>query len=323
MSADATGIRSYSGSAVASALSAPVNNVSTSFSISPTTNWPTSNFFATIDPGLSSEEKIFVTSLSGGVLTVGSRGADGTSATSHLINAVVVHTISATDIAEANWIANTHFQTSKVTPTGADEIGLFDSAASFGLKKLTLTNLLSWIGNFLSGNRNEASSQVDTDNRLLVNTSANFVSGNVYFSMFTPAKNQTISQLTICNSSLASSGLTLARMGLYTFDETTFTLVARTDSDTSLFATPNSTNTRSLSTVGGYPSTYQLVAGQRYALAVIVVGTTCSNTSWITLPSNNIPIVPPRLANVVTGQSDLPTTTTSLTATNKFWGRLS
>ena len=33
---------------------------------------------------------------------------------------------------------------SKVTPVGADEIPLSDSAASFGIKKLTLTNLAAW-----------------------------------------------------------------------------------------------------------------------------------------------------------------------------------
>lgn len=38
-----------------------------------------------------------------------------------------------------------HAASSKATPTGADELALSDSAASWGLKKLTLTNLAAWM----------------------------------------------------------------------------------------------------------------------------------------------------------------------------------
>lgn len=38
-----------------------------------------------------------------------------------------------------------HAATNKATPTGADEIGIADSAASWGLKRLTLTNLAAWL----------------------------------------------------------------------------------------------------------------------------------------------------------------------------------
>lgn len=40
----------------------------------------------------------------------------------------------------------THAATSKTTPVDADELGLSDSAASWGLKKLTFANLKAWIG---------------------------------------------------------------------------------------------------------------------------------------------------------------------------------
>ena len=39
-----------------------------------------------------------------------------------------------------------HAATSKATPADADELGITDSAASWGLKKLTFTNLKAWIG---------------------------------------------------------------------------------------------------------------------------------------------------------------------------------
>lgn len=46
----------------------------------------------------------------------------------------------------ASTATNTHAATSKTTPVDADELGLSDSAASWGLKKLTFANLKSWIG---------------------------------------------------------------------------------------------------------------------------------------------------------------------------------
>lgn len=41
-----------------------------------------------------------------------------------------------------------HAATAKTTPADADELGITDSAASWGLKKLTFANLKAWIGSF-------------------------------------------------------------------------------------------------------------------------------------------------------------------------------
>lgn len=45
---------------------------------------------------------------------------------------------------------NTHAATSKTTPVDADEFPLIDSAASFGLKKLTGANLKAWLSSFFA-----------------------------------------------------------------------------------------------------------------------------------------------------------------------------
>lgn len=51
----------------------------------------------------------------------------------------------------ASTATNIHAATSKATPVDADELGLSDSAASWGLKKLTFANLKAWIaGLFVS-----------------------------------------------------------------------------------------------------------------------------------------------------------------------------
>ena len=144
MAADATGIREYKGAAVQSVLTAGINASSTSFPISPTTNWPTGavgNFSIVIDQGTSAEESILCSAQATGVITVVTRGYDNTAAVGHSTGAIVTHGPTAIDVSEANYIANVHAQTSKAVPVGADEVPLFDSAATFGLKKSTLTNL--------------------------------------------------------------------------------------------------------------------------------------------------------------------------------------
>jgi hypothetical protein len=98
-------------------------------------------------------------------------------------------------------------------------------------------------------------------------------------------------------------------MGLYTFDETTVTLVARTANDTTLFTATNTTYTRSFDTAGGYPASYTLMAGTRYGIGVLSVGTTLP--SYVMKQVNyGIGNMTPRMAAASTGASDLPTSTT-------------
>jgi hypothetical protein len=112
---------------------------------------------------------------------------------------------------------------------------------------------------------------------------------------------------------------------LYVFDGTTATLVARTASDTSLLSTANTVFTRALSSVGGFPETYTLQAGTRYALGFIFVGSTPGTvyTAFAALPAA-ISSLAPRVGGAVPLQSDLPATGTSFTSTTVIpWGRLS
>lgn len=148
--------------------------------------------------------------------------------------------------------------------------------------------------------------------------------GQVFLTFFTPITNLTVTQVSYANGATVSSGLTLCRFGLYTFDGTTATLVARTASDTTLFNTANTVYTRSFATAGGYPSSYDLVAGSRYAAAVIQVGTTGGNVSGISFGPTGIGGASPRVMGVSGSQTDLPTTITSFGAdTRALWARLS
>jgi hypothetical protein len=149
-------------------------------------------------------------------------------------------------------------------------------------------------------------------------------SGNAFYSFFTPLTTVTVSQITMLSGGTAAAGLTLARMGLFTYDETsgTATLVARAASDTTLFAATRTAYTRSFATTGSFPSSYQLVAGTRYGIALLCVGTTMP-----TIQGNNglaeMSALTPRLSAIRTSQSDLSTGAATNAQSQVIYARLS
>jgi hypothetical protein len=176
----------------------------------------------------------------------------------------------------------------------------------------------------IAGNLNQTTSIVDVYPRI-TNSSGVLSSGNAYFTFFSPMWSATISNLTVVSANTAATGAQTVRLGLYAFDGTTATLVARTDSDVTLLGTTNTVFTRAFSTTGGYPSTYTLQAGTRYAIAVLYVGTTAPTvyTAFANIPAA-LSSLGPRLSGYVASQTDLPTAPNSFTSTAIApWGRLS
>jgi hypothetical protein len=148
-------------------------------------------------------------------------------------------------------------------------------------------------------------------------------SGQIVFAFFTPLFSLTVSQITMATMSAAASGLTLARMGLFTFDESTATLVARCASDTTLFTSTRTIWTRALdSSSGGFPAAYTLQAGVRYGVGVICVGTTMPLLSGTT-PAFETAVLPPRLSSVRSGQSDLVTVGSLGSSSSVLYARFS
>jgi hypothetical protein len=173
-----------------------------------------------------------------------------------------------------------------------------------------------------SGSRNEDPTTVDVAPRQ-GNWSGSVANGNAYFTFFTPRWNITADNIRVVSSGTAATGTTAARLGLYTFDGTTATLVARTAVDTSLFASTNTAYVRSFNTTGGFPATYDLVAGQRYALAVLWTGASPATvyTAFELIPSA-MSTLSPRMTGLVAGQTDLPATAAAFTASIVGpWGR--
>lgn len=174
---------------------------------------------------------------------------------------------------------------------------------------------------------NSTTSSADTFGRIFTTSGQTPTSGNVHWTFFSPAYSFTASQISIANIGAATSA-TLIRLGLYTADSAgAVTLVARTASDTTLFASTSTYYTRSFATAGGYPATYAVTAGSRYALAFCVVAS--ASPSIMAFLGNSVYLwQSPRVTAYLTGQTDLPTSVASngftTTVNNQaFWMRLS
>jgi hypothetical protein len=106
-------------------------------------------------------------------------------------------------------------------------------------------------------------------------------------------------------------------MGVYSFNETTATLLASTVNDTSIFATRNTVYTRNLNT----SVTFQ--AGERYGFAILVVATT-PGTGYLAFgyPPAALNALSPIMRGYLDSQSDLPASATPLNNTsNGYWAR--
>ncbi len=100
---------------------------------------------------------------------------------------------------------------------------------------------------------------------------------------FTPTRDMVCTGMSMASSSTAAAGLTFARLVLYhvgrRYGQTgtntgSYTILARTANDTTLFTSINTVYQRSWEAVGGWPSAVRLLAGERYAVGYQIVGTT-------------------------------------------------
>lgn len=150
------------------------------------------------------------------------------------------------------------------------------------------------------------------------NRSATFTSGTVYWTFFTPLFTDTVSSVSVASAGTATVGATLIKSGIYSFNETTATLLASTANDTTIFGTRNTVYTRALDT------NVTLEAGVRYGFAVMVVATS-PGTGFLAFgyPPAALNALPPIMRGYLDGQSDLPASATPLTNTsNGYWARL-
>lgn len=159
---------------------------------------------------------------------------------------------------------------------------------------------------------------LDVFPRYLASTNIGSVSGRAWATYVTAPYDMTVSQITFVGGTTASSGLTLARFGLYTGG----VLVARTANDTTLFNSASTVYTRSFDTAGGYPASYTLTAGTRYAVVMVQVGTTIGSAIGMSV-NNGINLLSPQFCGIVGSQTDLPASPPSGSSTTMLFARLS
>jgi hypothetical protein len=117
----------------------------------------------------------------------------------------------------------------------------------------------------------------------------------------------TITKLMFSTGNTAAVTVTLLRLGLFTVAaDDSVTLVARTAASTTAGTATYTDYSLALATTGGYPASYQLVAGHRYAFGLLEVATTTSSVRSLDSGVNSS--APPILARKITAQSDIAAT---------------
>lgn len=138
------------------------------------------------------------------------------------------------------------------------------------------------------------------------NTSQSTSNGQVDLTYFTAEAPVAVSKIGFTVRGTALAGASLARVGLYLVDPSTgsLALVARSASDAAKFAATFTDYDWTLDTTGGYPASYTLVPGSRYAVGVIVVGASTQAALYgVSAPRAG---VSPVIARRFSGQTDLP-----------------
>jgi hypothetical protein len=138
--------------------------------------------------------------------------------------------------------------------------------------------------------------------RHFASATAALVASRVQLQHFTARRTESITQLRMTTAGTIAAGLTLGRLGVYSVGSNgDLTLITASTSDTTMFGTANAQVTKTLG------ATWNKVQGQRYAIGVILTGTTMP-TVYGGLSVSLFTGVQPRLNSILTGQTDFPST---------------
>ena len=112
--------REYTGNAVQTTITSSFGSAATSISIAASTGWPSAGpFYAVVDPGTATEEKIYVGAISGTSLSSIARGRDGTTAADHSSGAEIYPVFTAIDADEANELTSKYQSRGSIVFQGA------------------------------------------------------------------------------------------------------------------------------------------------------------------------------------------------------------
>lgn len=150
----------------------------------------------------------------------------------------------------------------------------------------------------------------ETFSRMTPVAATTITGGRRNLTFFTADDTQTLSNLELWTGAGTISGLTAARMGLYTVAANgDCTLVAQTANDSTIGAAASTQYARALDTTGGFPGSYTTIRGQRYASAFYIAGTTVPTIVGISLLITAFAATAPRVTGFDGGSgTDLNTT---------------
>lgn len=159
----------------------------------------------------------------------------------------------------------------------------------------------------VSGQRQESLRRVWLDT-----TGGAHTSTNVTFTFWSAGAAITYSKIGLVVT-VQGSGVTLARLGLYTVAANgDLTLVARTANDPTIGTVAAGFEvSRSMDTTGGFPASYTLTKGARYATARIFIFSTTSPQHTKQTFFSPASALAPRIGGFIASQSDLPTSVTA------------
>ena len=139
--------------------------------------------------------------------------------------------------------------------------------------------------------------------RMFCNGTSTATNATMRLSYFTARNTETVNSIRLATGGTAAAATpTLIRLGIYSVDAVgNCTLVASTANDTTLFAASSTSYTKALS------APWMKVAGQRYALGVLVVtAATAPSLVGNVIANGNEMGMAPRLSGTAGGRSDLP-----------------
>jgi len=131
------------------------------------------------------------------------------------------------------------------------------------------------------------------------------VSGRLWLAYVTAARSGPVSKLMVAAGDTAADTATLGRIALFTADpDGTVDLVARTASDPAIGAGTYAPYERPMATAGGFPASYQITAGARYAIGWLQLADTPMSVQGAYVLD---PATEPVRCRVIDGQTDILT----------------
>lgn len=193
------------------------------------------------------------------------------------------------------------------TPDGSSLVPVVEGGVTKTYTVDALAASEPWMSEYVAHDRAAVGGEFAPPRSEIVSTAVQGSSGRLILWYFTASRTEDIGSITLWTGGTAAAATpTLCRVGVYSVaGDGALTLLAAIANDTALFGTTHTAYTRSLT------STFNKVAGQRYAIGVLVVsgGTVpaflgSSNIGAST--QDNILAIEPRLAARLDGQTDLP-----------------